>query len=59
MRLGKYSGNIYTDEEAKTAGECCTIITAEQAKDKNFIKDVHLKDLAWCCKCHGCPKSME
>ena len=57
-RLGKYTGKIYdNNEEAKYAGECCTIITDVQANDDKFIENHHRKDLMNCFfNCGGgCP----
>ena len=37
-RLGKYSGKVYEEHEIQNMDECGTVITDEQAADKDFIK---------------------
>ena len=54
-RLGKFSGNIYDRDEVSTMKECGIMITDEQAKDEEFIKQLHLKEIADCLRCPGCP----
>ena len=35
MRLGKYSGKLYAEDEVKNMQECGVCISNEQASDKN------------------------
>lgn len=56
-RLGKYSGKVYEEHEIQTMDECGTVITDEQAADKDFIKAHHMCDLTQCMLCLGCPTS--
>lgn len=56
-RLGKYSGKIYEGDEIKTMEECGICITDEEAADKEFINNHHLKDLIECIGCTACPLS--
>lgn len=55
QRLGKLSGRIYEENEIHDMEECGICITEEQAKDKEWIKVHHAKDLVECEKCRGCP----
>lgn len=52
-RLGKCSGKIYEETET-VKNECTTIITDEQANDKDFIFNHHNKDMKDCISCRGC-----
>ena len=55
-RLGKFTGRVYDDDyDFSKCPECCTIITDEQAKDKEFVYQHHIKDLKDCVFCNGCP----
>ena len=56
-RLGKFSGQIYEENEIKDMPECGVVITDEQANDEEFISKHHVKDLLDCVKCFGCPKA--
>lgn len=56
-RLGKYSGKVYEEHEIQNMDECGTVITDEQAADKDFIKKHHMCDLVQCVSCFGCPTS--
>ena len=56
-RLGKYSGNIYNEDEVSTMEECGVLITDDEANDKEFIKHHHARDLVDCIKCYACPMS--
>ena len=55
MRLGKYSGRLYAEDEVKNMQECGICISDEQANDKNWINKQHLQDLHVCITCCGCP----
>ena len=57
MRLGKFSGTVYSEDEVKNMEECGVCITDEQAKDEEFIQQHHMKDLMDCVTCMGCPRS--
>lgn len=57
LRLGKWDGKIYTEEEVDTMNQCGVCITEEQSQDEDFIKNKHVNDLLECCQCFGCPKS--
>lgn len=54
-RLGKYSGQIYEDNEIDIMQECGVCISDEQKEDDDWISQHHLKDLMDCVKCCGCP----
>ena len=56
-RLGKYSGKVYEENEIQNMDECGTVITDEQAADKDFIKAHHMCDLTQCMLCLGFPTS--
>ena len=56
-RLGKYSGKVYEEHEIQNMDECGTVITDEQAADKDFIKKHHMCDLVQCVSCFWCPTS--
>lgn len=51
MRLGKYSGKLYAEDEVKNMQECGVCISNEQASDKNWINERHLQDLKGCAVC--------
>ena len=53
--LGKLTGRIYEENELHDMEECGIHITNEQAKDKKWIKEHHIKDLVDCSNCRGCP----
>lgn len=55
MRLGKFSGRVYTGNEAKNIEECSICISDENAVDEEWRQKHHLKDLMDCFKCFGCP----
>lgn len=59
MRLGKYSGKIYTEDKAKYMQECGVCISDEQANNEEWINDHHLQDLKYCVTCCGCPMARE
>ena len=54
-RLGKYSGQIYEENEISIMEECGVCITDEQAKDEKWIESQHTKELIECLGCGGCP----
>lgn len=55
-RLGKFTKKIYDETfDFSKCKECCTCITDEQANDEEFINKKHIKDLATCIFCMGCP----
>lgn len=58
-RLGKFTGEIYTEEDYKShkIHECCLLITDEQSKDKVFIKNTYERLHKDCGSCLGCPTS--
>lgn len=56
-RLGKYSGKIYSEEEARTMEECGLIITDEQSEDKKYLLEKRKENLEHCKICLGCPMS--
>jgi len=59
-RLGKFTGTIYDENyDFSNCPECCTMITDEQEKDENFIKEKHTKDLLTCIGCNGCPAAQK
>lgn len=55
MRLGKFSGYVYTEDEAKNMEECGVCISDENAADEEWCQKHHLEDLMDCLKCFGCP----
>lgn len=55
LRLGKYTGKLYRDEEIENMQECGVCITEEQALDDAFIENHHSKDLLACINCLECP----
>lgn len=55
--LGFYTGKIYDDDQRHSAKECCHCITDQQASDDEWIREQHLKDIASCLFCNGCPES--
>ena len=57
VRLGKYSGRIYEENEVHAMEECGDCITDEQSKDENWTSKHHVSDLMECVKCCGCPLS--
>lgn len=59
MRLGKYSGKLYAEDEVKNMQECGVCISNEQASDKNWINERHLQDLKGCVVCFGCPMAQQ
>lgn len=56
-RLGLYSGIIY-DEYDDYSGECCKVITDEQASDGKWLNDQRKVNTFKCMACHGCPISL-
>lgn len=54
MRLGKFSGKVYT-EEAENMEECGICISDEKATDEEYCQKHHLKDVMDCIKCFACP----
>ena len=59
MRLGKYSGRIYKENEVKTMQECGICITEDQSKDEEYILKHHVNDLMDCIICCGCPYAIQ
>ena len=59
MRLGKYSGKIYSEEEAKNMQECGVCISDEQANNEEWVNKRHLQDLRGCVTCCGCPMAQK
>ena len=58
-RLGKFTKTIYDESyDFSQCPECCTCISDEQANDKEFIDQHHLKDLQDCIRCFGCPAAL-
>ena len=57
IRLGKFTGNIYKNDEIKSMEECGVVISEEQASSEEWIKKHHARDLVDCCECFGCPAS--
>lgn len=55
MRLGKYSGKLYTEDDAKNMQEYGVCISDEQANDEEWINEQHLYNLKDCVTCCGCP----
>ena len=53
-RLGLYSGHVYGDKE-DYSGECCKILTEEQANDEKWLEDQRLVNTFKCALCGGCP----
>lgn len=53
MRLGKFSGLIYTEDKAKNMEECGVCISDENAADEEWFQKHHLEDLMDCVKCFG------
>lgn len=58
-RLGKYSGMIYTEEEAANMEECGIMLPDSKADDKSYIAAHHQKDLEHCIICMGCPMAQK
>lgn len=58
-RLGKFTGKIYTEEDFNThkINECCLLITEDQSKNEQFIKDTYDRLYKECDGCKGCPES--
>lgn len=57
-RLGKFSGKIYDDQyKTEDIKECCQIITDEQSKDEEWLKERHTEHLIHCVGCYTCPLS--
>ena len=54
MKLGKFSGHVYTDDEAKNMKECGVCIS-----DEEWCQKHHMKDLMDCIKCFGCPMAQK
>ena len=59
MRLGKYSGKLYTEDEVKNMQECGVCVSDEQANNKEWINKQHLHDLKDCVTCYGCPMAQQ
>lgn len=59
MRLGKYSGKLYTEDEVKNMQECGVCISDEQANNEEWINERHLQDLKDCVICCGCPMAQK
>ena len=59
MRLGKYSGKLYEENEVHLMEECGVCISDDQAKDEEYIKKHHVQDLLDCIKCCGCPRAQK
>lgn len=59
MRLGKFSGRVYTEDEAKNMKECGVCISDENAADEKWCQKHHLEDLMDCLKCFGCPMAQK
>ena len=59
MRLGKYSGKLYTEDEVKNMQECGVCISDEQANNEKWINEQHLHDLKDCIPCCGCPMAQK
>lgn len=57
IRLGKFSGNIYRNDEIENMEECGVVISEEQASNEEWIKRHHAINLVNCCGCFGCPVS--
>ena len=60
-RLGAFSGKIYTEEDFKShnINECCRVISDEESKNEQFIKNTYTKIHENCSDCQGCPESMK
>lgn len=54
-RLGKYSGQVYEENEIYAMEECGVCITDDQSKNKDWISKHHANDLMDCIICCGCP----
>lgn len=44
MRLGKFSGRVYTEDEAKNMEECGVCISDENTADEEWCQKHHLED---------------
>lgn len=55
MRLGKFSGHVYTEDKAKNMEKCGVCISDENAADEEWCQKHRLEDLMDCFKCFGCP----
>ena len=56
-RLGRYSGEIYSEEEVAKMQECGLIITDEQSEDEKYLSEKRKENLEHCKICFGCPMS--
>ena len=59
-RLGKFTGKIYDEDyDFSKCPECCLLISEEEAKDENFLREARFANYLSCAGCFGCPASFD